>query len=152
MVVVNHDFDQADRLGAWNDVAIENLCKLCDDDGADILDRRGTADFIRDRCHARAAKTARREIAEETGHPGEPEELDLEQSFMIESHYLETLYPTPIIASETGFVARLSSSAPIHIDAEEHDDFGWFTFGEAYERIRWTDDREALERLEARIG
>jgi len=97
-------------------------------------------------------ETARREIAEETGHPGEPEALDLQQSFMIESHYLETLYPTPIIASEMGFVARLSSSAPIRIDAEEHDDFGWFTFGEAYERIRWTDDREALERLEARIG
>ncbi|HEY8181274.1 MAG TPA: lipoyl(octanoyl) transferase LipB [Thermoanaerobaculia bacterium] len=96
--------------------------------------------------------TARREIAEETGHPGEPEALDLQQSFMIESHYLETLYPTPIIASEMGFVARISSSAPIRIDAEEHDDFGWFTFGEAYERIRWTDDREALERLEARIG
>jgi lipoyl(octanoyl) transferase len=96
--------------------------------------------------------TARREIAEETGHPGEPEALDLQQSFMIESQYLETLYPTPIIASETGFVARLNSSAPIRIDAEEHDDFGWFTFGEAYERIRWTDDREALERLEARIG
>ncbi len=97
-------------------------------------------------------ETARREIAEETGNRGEPEELDLQQSFMIESHYLETLYPTPIIASETGFVAHLSSSEPIHIDAEEHDDFGWFTFGEAYERIRWTDDREALERLEARIG
>ena len=41
---------------------------------------------------------------------------------------------------------------PIRIDAEEHDDFGWFTFGEAYERIRWTDDREALERLETRLS
>ena len=97
-------------------------------------------------------ETARREIAEETGHRGEPEALDLQQSFMIESQYLETLYPVPIIASEMGFVAKLSSAAPIRIDAEEHDDFGWFTFGEAYERIRWTDDREALEWLEARIG
>ncbi len=96
-------------------------------------------------------ETARREIAEETGNRGEPEELDLQQSFMIESHYLETLYSTPIIASETGFVARLRSDLPIRIDAEEHDDFGWFTFGEAYERIRWTDDREALERLEERL-
>ncbi len=97
-------------------------------------------------------ETARREIAEETGNRGEPEELNLQQSFMIESHYLETLYPTPIIASETGFVARLRSDLPIRIDAEEHDDFGWFTFGEAYERIRWTDDREALERLEERLS
>jgi lipoyl(octanoyl) transferase len=95
--------------------------------------------------------TARREIAEETGNLGEPEDLDLQQSFMIESQYLETLYQAPIIASEAGFVTRLSSAAPIRIDADEHDDFGWFTFGEAYERIRWTDDREALEKLEERL-
>ena len=97
-------------------------------------------------------ETARREIAEETGHGGDPEALDLHQSFMIESQYLEGLHPAPIIASEVGFVARLASASPIQIDADEHDDFGWFTFGEAYERIRWTDDREALERLEARLG
>jgi lipoyl(octanoyl) transferase len=95
--------------------------------------------------------TARREIVEETGNPGEPEDLQLCQSFMIESQYLEARYPTPIIATEIGFVASLSADAPIQIDAEEHDDFGWFTFGEAYERIRWTDDREALERLETRL-
>ncbi|HEY8130641.1 MAG TPA: lipoyl(octanoyl) transferase LipB, partial [Thermoanaerobaculia bacterium] len=97
-------------------------------------------------------ETARREIAEETGHHGDPKALDLHQSFMIESQYLEARHPAPIIASEIGFVAQLAASAPIKIDANEHDDFGWFTFGEAYERIRWTDDREALERLEARLG
>ena len=32
----------------------------------------------------------------------------------------------------------------------EHDDWGWFTFAEAYERIRWSDDREALDRLAIR--
>jgi lipoyl(octanoyl) transferase len=96
-------------------------------------------------------ETARREIAEETGHRGEPDPLELEQSFMIESQYLAARHPAPIIASEIGFVAQLPSDAPIRIDADEHDDFGWFTFGEAYERIRWSDDREALERLEARL-
>ncbi|HYS52720.1 MAG TPA: lipoyl(octanoyl) transferase LipB [Thermoanaerobaculia bacterium] len=98
-----------------------------------------------------AIDTARREIVEETGHSGEPQELDLLQSFMIESHFLESRYPAPIIASEKGFVAEISSQLPIRIDADEHDDFGWFTFGEAYERIRWTDDREALEKLETRL-
>jgi lipoyl(octanoyl) transferase len=97
-------------------------------------------------------ETARREIAEETGNAGEPEDLQLRQSFMIESQYLETRYPTPIIASETGFQAQIRGDAPIHIDAEEHDDFGWFTLGEAYERIRWSDDREALDRLEMRLA
>jgi lipoyl(octanoyl) transferase len=93
-------------------------------------------------------ETARREIVEETGNGSEPEEMDLRQSFMIESHYLAARYPTPIIASEIGFVARLSSQLPIRMDAEEHDEYGWFSFEEAYARVKWTDDREALEKLE----
>jgi hypothetical protein len=40
---------------------------------------------------------------------------------------------------------------PIRLDPAEHDEYGWFTFAEAYEKIRWTDDREALERLEDRL-
>ena len=96
-------------------------------------------------------ETASRELVEETGHRGKPEKLDLHQSFMIESHHLESLHPVPIIASEIGFVVRVDREAPIHMDTDEHDAFGWFTFGEAYEKIRWTDDREALERLEVRL-
>jgi lipoyl(octanoyl) transferase len=97
-------------------------------------------------------ETARREIVEETGNRAEPDDIDLTQSFMIESAFLEARYPTPIIASEVGFVAQLDSTLPIRMDEEEHDEYGWFTFADAYERIRWTDDREALERLEQRIG
>ena len=96
--------------------------------------------------------TAAREIVEETGHGGEPHSLGITQSFLIESSYLAAKYDGPIIASEVAYVARLDSKLPIRIDADEHDDFGWFTFGEAYERIRWTDDREALEQLEAALG
>ncbi|HYH09242.1 MAG TPA: lipoyl(octanoyl) transferase LipB [Thermoanaerobaculia bacterium] len=97
-------------------------------------------------------ETARRELVEETGHATEPASLDLAQSFMIESQYLESKgYVSPIIASEIGFRATLDSALPIRIDPAEHDDWGWFTFAEAYERIRWTDDREALTRLAARL-
>ena len=92
--------------------------------------------------------TARREIREETGHEAEPQSMDLNQSFMIESQYLAARYPPPILASEIGFVAQLDPSLPVRLDSDEHDDVGWFTFAEAYEKIRWTDDREALERLE----
>lgn len=91
---------------------------------------------------------ARRELREETGHDGEVVDLALAQSFMIESQYLESRYDAPIIASEIGYSAMLDSHAPIRIDAEEHDTWGWFTFSDAYERIRWSDDREALERLQ----
>jgi lipoyl(octanoyl) transferase len=98
-----------------------------------------------------AFEAARREVLEETGNTGEPESMGLTQSFMIDSQYLSSKFPNPIIASEIGFAAALDSQLPIRMDAEEHDDFGWFTFGEAYERIRWSDDREALERLEVKL-
>lgn len=94
---------------------------------------------------------ARRELAEETGQRGEPRSLEMMQSFMIESEYLESRYPAPIVASEVAYEIALDSRLPIRVDAEEHDAWGWFTFAEAYERIRWTDDREALERLAARL-
>jgi lipoyl(octanoyl) transferase len=96
-------------------------------------------------------ETARREIVEETGHRGDPHPLDLTQSFLIESPYLESKgYVPPIVASEVCFQATLDSRLPILIDPEEHDQWGWFTFAEAYEKLRWTDDREALERVEQR--
>ena len=96
-------------------------------------------------------ETARRELVEETGHAGEPRALDLMQSFLIESQYLASRHSGPIIASEVGFEAALDSRLPIRLDPSEHDEHGWFTFAEAYERIRWTDDREALERLESSV-
>ena len=95
---------------------------------------------------------ARREIVEETGQTGEPKPLGVRQSFMIESQYLASRgYATPIIASEAAFAARLDSRLPIRLDAEEHDTYGWFSFAEAYEKIRWTDDREALEVMERNL-
>jgi lipoyl(octanoyl) transferase len=94
-------------------------------------------------------QAARRELLEETGHALEPEPIDLVQSFMIESQFLSSRYPSPIIASEIGYAVEVDSSRPLELDAAEHDTYGWFTFADAYERIRWTDDREALERLQA---
>lgn len=91
--------------------------------------------------------TARREVREETGHAAEPLPLDLTQSFLIESQFLASRYPAPIIASEVVFHAELDSSRPIRIDPLEHDDWGWFSLAEAFEKIRWTDDRDALEKL-----
>lgn len=93
--------------------------------------------------------TARRELVEETGQSAEPEPIDLRQSFMIESQFLESQYRAPIIASEVAFTAAIDSRVPIRLDTLEHDACGWFTFAEAYERIRWTDDREAFERLQS---
>ena len=95
--------------------------------------------------------TARREIVEETGQSADPISLGITQSFMIESQYLASLHPLPIIASEVNFAAAFDSKIPIRLDADEHDEYGWFSFGEAYDKIQWTDDREALELVESRI-
>jgi lipoyl(octanoyl) transferase len=97
-------------------------------------------------------EAARREVLEETGSAGEPQPMGFTQSFMIESQYLALRFTLPIIASEVGFKAAFDSQHPIRMDADEHDEYGWFTFADAYEKIRWSDDREALERLEVRIG
>ena len=99
-----------------------------------------------------AADTARREMIEETGIAVMPRESGLTQSFMIESQFLAAKHPAPIIASEVAFSARVDSRQQIRLDTEEHDEYGWFSFAEAYEKIRWTDDREALELLENRIA
>jgi lipoyl(octanoyl) transferase len=96
-----------------------------------------------------AIEAARRELAEETGHAGEPAPMHLTQSFMIESQFLAARHGSPVIASEIAYSAALDSAAALRLDAEEHDEYGWFTFSEAYEKIRWTDDREALELLES---
>jgi dATP pyrophosphohydrolase len=95
---------------------------------------------------------ARRELLEESGQIVEPEAMDLQQSFMIESQYLSSRLGNPVLASEIAFLARVDSRAAIRVDPDEHDGCSWFTFGEAYERIRWTDDREALEQLERRLA
>ncbi len=92
---------------------------------------------------------ARRELFEETGQRAEIEPIDLHQSFMIESQYLAARFPLPIVADQIAFAARLDPEAVIHLDTDEHDDHGWFEFAEAYDKIKWTDDREALERLES---
>ncbi|HVS32302.1 MAG TPA: lipoyl(octanoyl) transferase LipB [Thermoanaerobaculia bacterium] len=96
-----------------------------------------------------ALDAARRELTEETGQKADPEPLDLTQSFMIESQFLAARHSAPIIASEIAYSAAFDSRTPLRLDGEEHDQYGWFTFSEAYEKIRWTDDREVLELLES---
>jgi lipoyl(octanoyl) transferase len=85
---------------------------------------------------------ARREVREETGQILEIEPLDLRQSFVIDEDYLGS--PLPLFADETAFLAE--APAPlVQLSTEEHDAYEWLTLDEALERIRWSDDREAIE-------
>ncbi|MGA7616391.1 MAG: lipoyl(octanoyl) transferase LipB [Thermoanaerobaculia bacterium] len=97
-----------------------------------------------------AEAAARREIVEETGMGGEPESLDLRQSFLIEAKYLKDASDLPIFADEIAFAAWIDASRALRLDASEHDRYGWFSTEEALAKIRWSDDREAIERLVVR--
>lgn len=95
-----------------------------------------------------AAAAASRELVEETGYRGETESLDLTHSFLIAPEFVPGS-TRPLFAREQAFLARVDSVTDPRLDTEEHDDWGWFTFEEAYEKIRWSDDRESLERAQA---
>lgn len=95
------------------------------------------------------ADTARRELREETGHDAAVSDMDLVQSYLISPEYFADRRGR--FADEYSFVAQADSRLPVQIDQEEHDAFAWFTFPEAYERIRWTNDRETLELLEREL-
>jgi len=90
---------------------------------------------------------AGREVSEETGQRSAPLPLELTQSFLIDPSFLEGRSGV-VFAREHSYVARIDSEAPIRLAPEEHDRYGWFTLAEARESVRWSDDREAIERVE----
>ena len=95
-----------------------------------------------------AAAAARRELFEETAVTGSPVPLPLRQSFLIDSSFVGAADTDLFFADETAFQARVPTENAIRPNPEEHDEARWFTFREACETIRWSDDREALEQLE----
>lgn len=92
------------------------------------------------------SQTARRELREETGHDAVVTDMKLVQSYYISPEYFADRRGR--FADEHSFAARVDSRLPVTIDQEEHDAYQWFTLSEAYERIRWTNDRQTLELLE----
>lgn len=91
---------------------------------------------------------AARETFEETGQQSVPVSLGLTQSFLIDPSLVKE-QAAPVFAREQAYMAWVNSEGPIRLDPEEHDRFGWFTLAEARETIRWSDDREAIERIES---
>ena len=96
-------------------------------------------------------EAARRELLEETGISVPVEPLGLRQSFLIDRAFLPDSPEPLLFVDETAYAARVQPGAAVRIQPEEHTESAWFTLERAYETIRWSDDREALERLESRI-
>ena len=95
------------------------------------------------------ADAARRELIEETAVDAPVEPLGITQSFMIDPLFTGTA--TPVFADEEAFVARFAPGTKPVLDSSEHVEARWFTFPEAYEIIRWSDDREAIERVQSSL-
>jgi lipoyl(octanoyl) transferase len=97
-------------------------------------------------------QAAKRELLEETGLDLEIHPLELRQSFLIDPSFMPEAGQQLLFVDETAFEARAQAGTAVCLSPEEHSECNWFTFERAYETIRWSDDREALERLERRLG
>jgi lipoyl(octanoyl) transferase len=95
---------------------------------------------------------ARRELLEETAlTPRTLTDLSLSQSFLIDPEFFPGA-DQPLLTEEVSFAAAVDSSDPVTLEAEEHQEYGWFTFEAALQRIRWSNDRESIERLQREPG
>lgn len=96
-------------------------------------------------------EAAVRELNEETAIvQGDLTDLTLKQSFLIDPEFMKG--DRPAFASERAFSLAVDSPLDVVIDPEEHADSGWFTFAEAYERIRWSDDKYVIQLIERIMG
>ena len=99
-----------------------------------------------------AQAAARRELMEESGLEGLISTPQLRQSFLISDEFLAQASRQPCFVDETTFGARVSREQPVRLDQEEHDGHGWFTFEEAYAKMRWSDDRDSLEQIQKSLA
>jgi lipoyl(octanoyl) transferase len=95
-----------------------------------------------------AEEAARRELAEETGCDAAPRALGLRQSFLIDPAFLPAPAEKLPFVDEISFETELPTGCAIRLSQTEHQESRWLTFPEAYETVRWTDDRESLEWVE----
>lgn len=97
-------------------------------------------------------EAARRELAEETGIQASSalERLDLVQSFVIDPEYLGS--DEIVFVREHLYRLELDSRPEVTVSPEEHRGFEWLTVSQALERIRWADDREAIETVAETAG
>lgn len=92
-----------------------------------------------------------RELHEETGWALRPAPMGLVQSFTIDPRFVGREDLPFLFVDEVSFSAKADGVPAIVLDEEEHDGYEWFTFAEAMERIRWSNDRQSLELLHLQL-
>jgi lipoyl(octanoyl) transferase len=98
------------------------------------------------------AETAAREVCEETGISGPPEDLGYVRDFRIERKYMGGDGRHPWINREYAFALEVTGEPELTLSGDEHDEYLWLDPPAARERLKWNGNKRALDRLESRIA
>ncbi len=97
-------------------------------------------------------ETAHRELLEETGLTGKLTPLPLKHSFWVDSSIIHFPDPEPRFNTETCFHMEVPRDSPVRLALDEHSEFRWCGFKEAYDLMRWEGSKAALKLLEKELG
>jgi lipoyl(octanoyl) transferase len=86
---------------------------------------------------------ALREAEEETGLNGELIDLNYVHSFFIEPRLLKQPHKKPQINREYSYALRVKQR-DVKIDPDEHTDYAWLNYEDAYARLIWNGNQRAL--------
>lgn len=91
-----------------------------------------------------------REAREETKLKGELINIDYSYNFPIGEKW-KILHPDTNKMTEHVFVLKLDKRYPPKIDIHEHTDWAYYAYEEAHELLKWTENKKALENVNAFI-
>ncbi|MCX6834497.1 MAG: NUDIX domain-containing protein [candidate division Zixibacteria bacterium] len=95
-------------------------------------------------------QTARRELIEETGFlPDDLQPIGFTYTFPPDEFFKAVYETLPDEIAVHVFVASVMSGSEPKIDAVEHDEYIWYTYGEALDILYWWDDKESLKQVAA---
>ena len=101
----------------------------------------------------RAGQAARREMLEETGiEAGELIDADYSERFAILPQWRSLYAPDVTENVEHVFYWRLEQRLPVMLNPDEHSRYQWLGVDQALQRVDSWTNRQAIERLKARIG
>ncbi len=91
---------------------------------------------------------AKRELLEETSYiPNFVFQTDFSYKILVEEKFNKD-YPEGVTEiPEHVFVARINQPDLPSIDSQEHEDWKWCSFDEAFELLKWEDNKKALEHV-----
>jgi 8-oxo-dGTP pyrophosphatase MutT (NUDIX family) len=100
-------------------------------------------------------EAARREVFQETGITLHDEVVPLGFAFSYPIHLLDgqqSWYPPGVTAIHNTVFASEVVGDPRVVLCPEHVDSGWFAYAEAWKRLYWLEEKEALSRLHPLIA